>query len=416
MRRLSIILLVLVLGGLVFWLFARPVRNPDIFIGPATTRPLMAAGAEHAVFVAPDGTVWAWGADAPNGWTEPKLPADPRPWKLSDERGWQAIATGYGFTVGLKTNGTLWLWGSPMAAPRITPRTPTVPRQVDEATNWASVAACGQSLFALKTDGTMWTCNINLANQQGAGANFFLHRAGSDEATNWVKVACGSLHAVGLRSDGTLWVWGARDPLDGSGGTPTQIGLETNWADIACAEFLLVARQVNGRCWAWRDKSSAVSNLPLSAVPSPFSTSRWDWAAGGDTHLLLLSRDGQLRAWGDDFQGELGLTTSGRPSKTLNVADPPGLVGGRSDWMAVAATGNMSCGLTSDGQVWAWGARLDRTRVGLSPVGTMRALFSGTTGRGSKLRFRVDSASTSAPEPLFRFVCATNGAARAQHN
>lgn len=393
------------------------MRNPDIFIGPATARPLMAACGYHVVFVAPDGTVWAWGANAPNGAKEPRLPADPRPWKLSDERGWQAIATGYFFTAGIKTNGTLWLWGTLLPSSGIQPRTLTAPRQVDDATNWVSIAAGTQCLFALKSDCTLWTWGYNIENQMGAITNSPVP-VRLDEATNWVKLASAPPHSLGLRRDGTLWVWGS-DPLAGPGGRPAQVGTETNWVDIACAEYIGLAKQADGRCWVWGDTRSAIARFALPSAPAGVLTRiptplTWTNSAGGFAHLLLLTKDGRLGAWGSNCEGALGLGISTGTSKP--TAAMSGSVGGRSDWLAITSTGTSSYGLTADGQVWVWGIRLDRTRRESSLLVAARTLVSAITRRGPRPTARTITSSTPTPEPLFRFVCATNGAAGVQHN
>ncbi len=421
MRRLIIVLLLLATGGIATWLLTRArspvVQNPVVSVGPATTRPLMAACGHHVVFVAPDGTVWVWGADAPNGAVEPSLPADPRPWKLSDERGWQAIATGYFFTAGIKTNGTLWLWGTLHSPTGVQPRTPTSPRQVDEATNWVSVGAGSQSVCALKSDGTLWTWGANHKSQPGDGTG----RPSTkpirlDEATNWVKVAAAGYHTLGLRRDGTLWVWGS-DPLAGSGGWPAQVGRETNWVDIACAEFLSVARQVDGRCWAWGNTNVAgvwfawpsLQSGSLTQIPTNLN---WRTSAGGGGYLLLLTEDGRLRVWGSHYPDKLGRGTSDASSATAGL---PVQVGDRLDWGDVAAAGDLSYGLTADGQVWAWGIRLDRAQFKRSLSDTVSTFFAVLMGRGSRSRGIFTAASTPIPEPLFRFVCATNTTADFQN-
>lgn len=69
-------------------------------------------------------------------------------------------------------------------------------------------------------------------------------------------------------------------------------------------------------------------------------------------HSLAISDDGTLHAWGANYQGQLGLGTLDNP-----VLLTPTQVGTDTDWL-VAETGNaasFSCGIKTDGTLWAWG-------------------------------------------------------------
>ncbi len=77
-----------------------------------------------------------------------------------------------------------------------------------------------------------------------------------------------------------------------------------------------------------------------------------DVALGGG-HSLVLLTDGSVRAFGNDYFGQLGDgDESGR-----SVAVP---VLGLADVTGVAAGGYHSCGLRRDGSVWCWGANWAR--------------------------------------------------------
>jgi alpha-tubulin suppressor-like RCC1 family protein len=115
---------------------------------------------------------------------------------------------------------------------------------VGAATNWMSVAVGDGNIMAIKADGTLWGFGDNGFGQvgcggcpsgvQGAGVGSFTQ---VDEATNWASVAAGGGHTIATRTDGTLWGW--RQNSSGEAGndlppdgvvTPTQIGTDTTWA------------------------------------------------------------------------------------------------------------------------------------------------------------------------------------------
>ena len=84
-----------------------------------------------------------------------------------------------------------------------------------------------------------------------------------------------------------------------------------------------------------------------SPVPVPGLTGVVAMAAGGD-HSLALKSDGTVWAWGDNYYGQLGDgTTTNQPSPV----QVPGLTG----VIAVAAGYSHSLAVKNDGTVWAWG-------------------------------------------------------------
>jgi len=70
-------------------------------------------------------------------------------------------------------------------------------------------------------------------------------------------------------------------------------------------------------------------------------------AAGGDFSLALLT-DGTVRAWGFNGDGELG-------DGTTTFSDTPVQVSGLTDVIAIAAGDRHSLAVKRDGTVWSWG-------------------------------------------------------------
>ena len=93
------------------------------------------------------------------------------------------------------------------------------------------------------------------------------------------------------------------------------------------------------------------SNVPVavSAGAIPPGTTITQIAAGRD-HSLALSSSGQLYAWGDNEDGELGNGTETASSVPVAVSAPPG-----TTFVQIAAEDDGSLALSSTGQVYAWG-------------------------------------------------------------
>ena len=88
--------------------------------------------------------------------------------------------------------------------------------------------------------------------------------------------------------------------------------------------------------------AGVVTLLPCSA--------RGQTIAAGTAHSVVVDADGLVWAWGTNTSGEVGDgTTTNRPSPTqVTALNGAGIV-------AVAAGGNHTLALSSDGTVWAWG-------------------------------------------------------------
>jgi alpha-tubulin suppressor-like RCC1 family protein len=114
---------------------------------------------------------------------------------------------------------------------------------------------------------------------------------------------------------------------------------------------------------AWGDNSAGElgdATLTPSLVPVVASASAGGAAtvtavASGGRHDLALLSNGTVLAWGDDTYGQLG---NGRASSN-DDAETPTLVGHISGAVAVAAGGEQSLALLSDGTVEAWGDNND---------------------------------------------------------
>jgi alpha-tubulin suppressor-like RCC1 family protein len=80
---------------------------------------------------------------------------------------------------------------------------------------------------------------------------------------------------------------------------------------------------------------------------------RFKSVAAGGAHTLGLTSDGQVEAWGANREGQLGDGTTGESDVPVAVDAPDGVA-----FAAVAAGSSHSLALSTDGQVYAWGSGL----------------------------------------------------------
>lgn len=234
---------------------------------------------------------------------------------------------------------------------------------------------------------------------------------GTGRLTGVTAVAAGDNHSVALRSDGTVWTWGLNDlgqlgigssagpstckpfsnfAATGCSRVPVQVvgpggtGHLSNIVALAAGEDYTVAVRSDGTVWAWG--SDAFSDLgqapsfqpelchsPFAPVPIPCSTTPVQVAGPGGVghlagitavaangsplglHVLALSQDGTVWAWGIDDMGQLGNGVSEIQSGVPVHVLGPGGQGNLTGVVALAAGGKLSLALRSDGSVWSWG-------------------------------------------------------------
>jgi alpha-tubulin suppressor-like RCC1 family protein len=181
-------------------------------------------------------------------------------------------------------------------------------------------------------------------------------------------ISLGERHGLVLASDGSLWSWGSDFlgwPVLGLGKAEPQtrlrrIGNETNWVGISAGSSHNMAIKSDGTQWTWGTDLSvryAAGRVNVRKViartPIPAAQGNdWKQAVAGGVHTLALKKDGTLWAWGNNWAGSLGT------SSTNNSAVPV-QVGSGSNWIKVWAGSLESVAMQSDGSLWYWGDNPD---------------------------------------------------------
>jgi alpha-tubulin suppressor-like RCC1 family protein len=229
----------------------------------------------------------------------------------------------------------------------------------------ASLAAFGLAgTVGAAPAGTVWAWGLNSDGELGNGTvTPYSGLSTPVQAANLssvVSVRGGEQHSVALKSDGTVWTWGN----DGwgqlgngkylSSSTPIQVPGLTAVTAIAAGSLHNVAVKSDGTVWAWgfdyfgqvrigtnKDRGNVLSPVQVTGLTGMIAV-----AAGGDTSYALKS-DGTVWAWGYDGQGQLGNGTSdenphGTPTKVKNLSTAVAISAGVEHGLAVLAGGTLS--------------------------------------------------------------------------
>lgn len=189
--------------------------------------------------------------------------------------------------------------------------------------------------------------------------------------TGVATLAAGKDFVAALKTDGTVWTWGGNpygelgngtsdngEPLGVT--TPHQVLKLTRVTAIATsppAQHMLAITQ-DGHLWAWGNgdfgqlgNGKTVDSVPeheFSSVPILVpGLSHVITIGAGDQFSLAVTADGQGWEWGTDY-GALGA-----PKVTSHLTPVP--VAGLDGAVSIAGSDSFALALKRDGTVWGWG-------------------------------------------------------------
>jgi alpha-tubulin suppressor-like RCC1 family protein len=301
-----------------------------------------------------DGTLWGFGVNNFGQLGDGTMNNSASPVQVQGIGGVVAATASYGTAYAIESNGTLWAWGKNDAGQVgngqqvlggcICVPTPT---QVTGISGVMAVAASGENVMALTSDGTVWGWGDNAEGAVGNGScsTSFLDQISTPyhitSLTGITAIAATTGDSYALASDHTIWDWGSngRGQLARQGSTcgaatdvPGQIPNFSGVAAIAATKTgggfasspTASAILSDGTVWDWGDNSGCQlgdgtdnnSSIPIK-VPTLSSIVA---IADGFEYSIAEKSDGTLFAWGDNSGGSLGDGTTG-PYAT-NCGDP----------------------------------------------------------------------------------------------
>ena len=351
----------------------------------------VAAGGQHSVALAADGTAYSWGLNTygqlGDGSVIQRLTpvavaqgAQPTGTRLVQ------VATGTSYSLALAADGTPYAWGrnnfGQLGDNSATNRSsPVAVRQgaLPTGTRLMQLVAGAQHSLALAADGTAYAWGLNTYGQLGDNTTtqrltpVAVAPGALPTGTPLVQLVAVFFHTLALAADGTAYAWGRDNNGQLGDGTTTDSpvpvavaqGVQPSGTRLAQLGYgsqanHSLALAASGTPYAWGlGTSGQLGNNGTASSPTPVApllpdrAYGYQQAAGGSFHSLGLRADGTAWAWGYNNRGQLGDGTG--TTRRTPVAVAQGALPATARLTQVAAGEIHSLALAADGTAYAWG-------------------------------------------------------------
>ena len=219
--------------------------------------------------------------------------------------------------------------------------------------------ACGQA-----SGGAIWCWGRNSENQLGTPAGAFstvpvaVARLGSEIQS----FSAGAEHTCAIKKNGAVWCWGLNttDGRLGDGSTAPRsapvkaAGLDAEVVQLAAGDTHTCALKKDGTLWCWGGNASGqLGDLSVAERHAPVQVTRMGntviAVSAGRSHTCALKKDGTVWCWGDNINGQLGMTPSASVLTPSQVAGLSGTV------VQISSGPNHTCVTKKDRTAWCWG-------------------------------------------------------------
>jgi len=290
---------------------------------------------------------------------------------------------------------------------------PSAGQQANQSTNRpvaisqaeVNTIAAGSSVsFAIRQDGSLWAWGHNGTGSLGDGTTIDRHRPVRIPLDNVVSVSVGGtlgwLGGVALQEGGSLWGWGGVpgigiSVLHGGERQLSPVRIMDGVAAVAYevnAHHVMVIRN-DGSLWGWGNNTEGqlgISNsISGASISDPVrvmdnvaavSVGRW--------HTTALRTDGSLWAWGNNERGQLATGTTFRNRYTpMKIMD---------NVVSFSTYQYHTMAVQADGSLWGWGTNFhgilgDGTTTNrYTPVRIMDNVVSASVGLSHTAAIRTD--------------------------
>ena len=195
--------------------------------------------------------------------------------------------------------------------------------------------------------------------ESGANTPEFI---GRPDPLTWTSVTAGAEHSCGLTSTGEAYCWGKGSSGQLGDGTrtnpwtPMLVSGRHTWASVDAGSHHTCGVTTAGEAYCWGDNWTVGKlgngKTTNSLVPAlVIGELTWASVDAGYLHTCGVTTGGAAYCWGANQNGQLG---NGTTTAYSFANSEPVLVSGGFSWASVE-TGRHSCGVTTAGEAYCWG-------------------------------------------------------------
>lgn len=273
--------------------------------------------------------------------------------------------------AGIDSTGALWVWGKNtigQAGIGTTGTTMVLPTRVGGSEKFRSVVTEDDRAYAIDMKGQLWAWGKNTAGQLGLGhkSNVIVPTmVPAVPGVRYMSVAVGKDNALALTSAGDVRVAGAAQAGFGdvTGSSWRALTTGTRYTSLATSS-------IDAKVALLTDAGTVRVNG--TTLPAPTGVT-FTSVTRGATAGYAISTTGDLYAFGQGSNGELGLGATTSVSAATKVTGAPKVIsvaGSRSGALAVTATGELY-----------FAGKVHRPYEGAGPAATSTTFMRLTTGK-----------------------------------
>lgn len=327
-------------------------RSSPVQVTGGQSWSVIGGGSNFTTAINSSGALFSWGANAQGQLGLGDNLNRSSPIQVGALTDWSNVKGAGLFAIALKTNGTIWSWGYNVEGQlgQNNSTSTSSPVQIGSLTTWANIACTSSSAAAIKTDGTLWTWGKNQFGQLGQNKATTVNVSSPVQVgslTNWSKVF-GSLgdSMMAVKTDGTVWMCGDNtvgrlgDGTVISRSSPVQIGALTTWASGAPGANASYFIKTDGTMWSCGGNAfgqlalNLTSSYTYRSSPTQIgSLTNWSSVTAGINHMGALTTSGTILSCGRSYLGAIG--QNGGPVANLSS---PVQIGSRTSWTAIVAS------------------------------------------------------------------------------